>query len=71
MWISRQSRLTINFFAPSVGKWFNFYLKNAETTFFAQDLYLGKNDRFDLLGWLNECWDPFLIVITLMWTSRQ
>jgi len=32
---------------------------------------LGKNDRFDLLGWLNECWDPFLIVITLMWTSRQ
>jgi len=52
MWISRQSRLTINFIAPSVGKCFNFYLKNAETTFFAQNLYLGKNDRFDLLGWL-------------------
>ena len=26
-WTSRKSRLTINFFAPSVGKWFNFYLK--------------------------------------------
>jgi len=28
MWTSRQSRLTINFFTPSVGKWFNFYLEN-------------------------------------------
>jgi len=25
MWTSRQSKLTINFFAASVGKWFNFY----------------------------------------------
>ena len=28
MWTSRQSRSTINFFAPSVGKGFNFSLKN-------------------------------------------
>jgi len=27
MGTSRQSKSTLNFFAPSVGKWFNFYLK--------------------------------------------
>jgi len=66
MWTSRQSRLIINFIAPSVGKWFNFYLKNAKNFVFRIRPLLGKNDRFDLLGWLNVCWDPFLIVVILM-----
>ena len=48
-----------------------FIWKKLKIAFFAKDLYVGKNDRFDLLGWLNECWDPFLIIIILMWTSRQ
>jgi len=32
---------------------------------------LGKNGKFDLLGWLIQCRGAFLIVIILMWTSRQ
>jgi len=136
MWTSRQSKLTINFFVPSVGKWFHFSLKNfwkwlfshktftcektvsltcwaglmSDGTLFSSlvcdcglqgnqnwlQIFLHprgkvvwllfenrqkwrfsrktftceKNGKFDLLGWLNECRGPFLIVLALMWTSK-
>jgi len=59
-------------FCPQCGKmvWL-FFEKALKISFFAWDRCLGKNGSFDLLGWLNECRDPFLIVIILMWTSRQ
>jgi len=65
-------KIDYKFFCRQCGKvvWL-FFEKPLQISFFAWDLYLGKNGRFDLLGWLNECRDPFLIVIILMWTSRQ
>ena len=45
--------------------------KTTKNNVFRMRPSLGKNSKFDLLGWLNECRDPFLIVIILMWTSRQ
>jgi len=43
------------FFRPQCGKVISFFFeKLLKMTFFAQDLYLRKNGKFDLLGWLNE-----------------
>ena len=65
-------KIDYKFFCPQCRKvvWL-FFEKPLKISFFAWGLYLGKNGRFDLLGWLNECWDPFLIVIILMWTSTS
>ena len=71
MWTSRQSRLTINFIAPSVGKRFDFYLKNAKILDFRIRPLLGKKSKFDLLGWHNECRSAVFVIILWMWTSRQ
>ena len=40
-----------------------FVWKNVKKYVFAKDLYLRKNGKFELLGWFNEFWDPFSIVI--------
>ena len=65
-------KIDYKFFYPQRGEvvWL-FFEKPLKISFFAWDLYLGKNGRFHLLGWVNECRDPFLIVIILMCTSRQ
>jgi len=70
MWTSKQSRLTI-IFSPCVEKWFNSYLKNAKNYVFRMRPFLGKNSKFELLGWLNECRGVVFVIILWMWTSRQ
>ena len=45
--------------------------KTTKNNVFRMRPSLGKNSKFDLLGRLNECRDPFLIVMIFMWTSRQ
>ena len=65
-------KIDYKFCWPQCGKVVRlFFEKPLKIAFFAWDLHLGKNGRFELLGWLNECRYPFLIVIILKWTSRQ
>ena len=71
MWTSRQSRLTVNVIAPSVGKCLSFIWKNAKNCVFRKRTLLGKNSKFDLLGWLNECRGAVFVIILWTWISRQ
>ena len=71
MWTSRQSRLTINFIALSVGKWFNFFWKNTKNYIFRIKPSLGKNSKFESLGWHNECRGAVFVIMLCMWISRQ
>ena len=71
MWTSRQSKLTVGFFTPVWESGLIFRWKTAKNYVFRIRPLFRKNSKFDLLGWLNECRDSFLIVIILKWTSRQ
>jgi len=67
MWTSRKSRLTITFFPPVWECGLIVLWKTTKNNVFRIRPLL--NGWFDLLGRLNECRYPFLIVIIFMWTS--
>ena len=49
-------KIDYKFFWPQCEKVVEFlFEKPLKISFFARDLYLGKNSKSDLLGWLNEC----------------
>jgi len=71
MWTSRQSKVTINFLPPVWESGLIFIWKTAENYVFRMRPSLGKNSKFELLGWLNECQGAVFVIIKWMWTSRQ
>jgi len=50
MWTSRQSRLTINVFAPSVGQCFKFHLKKCQKLRFSQKNFTWEKQLIWLVG---------------------